>query len=205
MDSSYSDGAGNTYFVSENSIQYSPMTPEMSSSGLYSGGEPAKVELSPEQHTELMALFDAAFADTENQVENRAKLTGFVQKGEDQVVLAQNAESKENLETALKGFLETNEKMGMEIPEGMEAAEVNAPSVLTVEGELLNTKGGPSVEGVHLPENGYDDYIGKNVRVTGEVVTVEGGNLVNEAGEYLSGFEGSRKIMETVDSIEVIE
>ncbi len=79
----------------------------------------------------------------------------------------------------------------------------NQPKIL--QGELMNTKGGPSVQGVYLPENTYDEYIGKNVKVSGKVVTVQGGNLVNEKGEYSAGFEGARSVMTDVESFEVIE
>ena len=75
----------------------------------------------------------------------------------------------------------------------------------TLQGELMNTKGGPSVEGVYLPENTYDDYIGKSVKISGKGVTVQGGNLVNEKAECAAGFEGASRVMTDVESFEVIE
>lgn len=78
-------------------------------------------------------------------------------------------------------------------------------NTVTLEGELLNTKGGPSVNGTYLPEFVYDEFIGKTVKVSGKITTVQGGNLVNEAGEYSAGFEGSRKVMTEVESFEVVE
>lgn len=81
----------------------------------------------------------------------------------------------------------------------------NGSKSVTLEGELLNTKGGPSVNGTYLPEFVYDEFIGKTVKVSGKVTTVQGGNLVNEAGEYSAGFEGSRKVMTEVESFEVVE
>ena len=198
MDSSYSDGSGNAYFITENNtLKYDPVTPEMSSSGVYSGGDTAEVKLSMEDYDEIMELFNAAMTDTGNHVENRAMMTGAVEYNGKEIILAQNAASKENLEKKLRSLLPEGNEPSMGDP--MDAEPI------TIEGELLNTKGGPSVDGVHLPENEYDEYIGKNVKVTGTVTTIEGGNLVNEKGEYSAGWEGSRKVMETVDSIEIIE
>jgi len=78
--------------------------------------------------------------------------------------------------------------------------------IITIEGEFMNTKGGGSVDGVYLPESfSSDEYAGKTVRVKGRVVTVESGSTVNEAGEYSTGWESSRRVMESVESIEVIE
>jgi hypothetical protein len=135
---SYSDGNGNAYFITETALQYSPVTPEESSSGEYSGGKPATVELTAEQYGEVMALFDAAFADTENQTEGRAKMTGVVEKDGKKVILKSGAATKANIENTLKNILDEN-------------PVVSETEATTVEGELLNTKGGPSVEGDLIP------------------------------------------------------
>jgi|GEM_PF-1066827 len=192
---SYSDGSGNTYFITETTITYSPVTPLESSSGLYSGGEPANITIDKATFQNVVSLLEDAIADTESQVENRAMMTGYIQKGEGDnstsIVLAPKADKKAAIEDALTEIVNPNPTMNNE--------------TFQIQGELLNTKGGPSVDGVYLPENEYDEYIGKMVKVEGEIATIEGGSLVNEKGEYSSGFEGSRKVMTNVHSIEVIE
>ena len=40
----YYDGSGNAYSLQAMQLTYKPMTPEMSSSGLYSGGDRARYE-----------------------------------------------------------------------------------------------------------------------------------------------------------------
>lgn len=72
----YADGAANVYYVTPSLIEYSPMTPERSSSGFYSGGDPASAAITSEQFQELKALFEEAIKNTEDQIENRVKGSG---------------------------------------------------------------------------------------------------------------------------------
>lgn len=48
-----SDGSGNTYTISKELIEYSPVRPENSSSGVYSGGEPFKKKISSSDYKKI--------------------------------------------------------------------------------------------------------------------------------------------------------
>lgn len=74
----YSDGAANLYFITTTIIEYAPMTPERSSSGFYSGGEPATVKITTEQFEAICQVFEQAQANKEDHRKNRLKGSGHV-------------------------------------------------------------------------------------------------------------------------------
>jgi hypothetical protein len=64
MNLKYYDGSGNRYEIdAAKLITFKPITPKQSSSGMYSGGQPWSRTLDDDEYTQLVALFDAAFAD----------------------------------------------------------------------------------------------------------------------------------------------
>lgn len=64
------DGSNNTYSILQSgesvSLKYEPMTPAMSSSGVYSGGEPATKKLSKEEWKEVKGMVEKAIAEGES-------------------------------------------------------------------------------------------------------------------------------------------
>jgi len=74
----YLDGNNNTYTITDDRLVYRPVAPAASSSGSYSGGEPATIDLVREQLVELDGLFAQVLADTANHVTDRAKGCGIV-------------------------------------------------------------------------------------------------------------------------------
>ena len=52
----YADGSGNRYRLHQDSLKYIPVKPEMSSSGIYDGGDPQSVHLSHARQEELIKL-----------------------------------------------------------------------------------------------------------------------------------------------------
>ena len=80
----YADGAANAYRFeqvsagAEVSFEYAPVTPEMSSTGTYSGGEPHRARLSAgdARVAELWRRVEALEADTASHTDARAKGTG---------------------------------------------------------------------------------------------------------------------------------
>lgn len=80
----YADGAANVYIFSRASagaavaFEYVPVTPELSSTGHYSGGEPAKASLEPRDPRidELWRRIEALEADPALHTDARAKGTG---------------------------------------------------------------------------------------------------------------------------------
>ncbi len=79
---SYADGNGNGFEFEQTStdastrFSYSPITPERSSSGTYSGGEPAAGTLDLEQTTQLWQHLLRLEADASLRSESRDKGTG---------------------------------------------------------------------------------------------------------------------------------
>ena len=72
----YADGAANGDAISPTSFTYTPVTPEQSSTGMYSGGPPRAGSLAPEIAARILAAAEALAADTANHVEDRGKGTG---------------------------------------------------------------------------------------------------------------------------------
>jgi hypothetical protein len=106
----YADGSANLYKVSGNTVAYIPVTPEQSSSGNYSGGEPKIVNISPIEKEKLVHLLEKALIATEQHHERREMMTGVVVKslGENEkqkVILKSKSELKNEIEIYLKYLL----------------------------------------------------------------------------------------------------
>lgn len=76
----YHDGSGNGYRLWQDDavahFEYTPVTPAMSSSGTYSGGAPARGDLTAAQVRELWTTIDALARETALHASVRAKGTG---------------------------------------------------------------------------------------------------------------------------------
>ena len=103
----FADGSNNNFTFGQTAedapatFAYVPVTPEQSSSGLYSGGQPKQGNLNPEQSAALWEWVNRMAADTEaHLVDQRPKGSGQVdvQSGEqEQSFVLANGET-------LKGF-----------------------------------------------------------------------------------------------------
>lgn len=73
----YSDGSANAYrFEGDGRFDYDPVTPERSSTGMYSGGDPRSRRLDAEQLASLWQRVQALAEASALHVEDRAKGTG---------------------------------------------------------------------------------------------------------------------------------
>ena len=78
----YYDGSGNTYLVRHNSdeaaihFKYRPIQPAMSSSGVYSGGDPVECELNEDQTQDLWQQVRQMASDTSVHIEKRIMGSG---------------------------------------------------------------------------------------------------------------------------------
>lgn len=76
----YSDGSANAYHVAADgpvvTLSYLPVTPERSSTGMYSGGAPREVHLDAVQTAELWQRVRALEAATKLHIADRMKGTG---------------------------------------------------------------------------------------------------------------------------------
>jgi len=105
----YADGSANHYVITDSSLQYIPVKPEESSTGMYSGGDPADVKLTKEQFESLKQLLEKAISATGNHIADRIKMSGAVTRttASDTVtiILKPGAPEQAALESALKQLL----------------------------------------------------------------------------------------------------
>jgi hypothetical protein len=105
----YADGSANRYIITADSLEYDPVTPEESSTGTYSGGDPKIVSISEEQFDTISQLFDKAIANKAVHIQDRIKTSGAISisKGDvrTHVILAPNCIEKEAIESLLKQIL----------------------------------------------------------------------------------------------------
>lgn len=66
-----SDGSANTYIITENMLEYIPATPEISSSGVYSGGEPYKKKLTIQDYNVINNLIKEIFKKENGVLQER--------------------------------------------------------------------------------------------------------------------------------------
>jgi hypothetical protein len=105
----YADGSGNVYVVKDLSVEYKPVTPRNSSSGIYSGGEPASVTIASDQYDSLVNLLESAMANSSIHQTNREMMTGLIVKysasDTTRVVLKRDSSEKNIIETTLMKLL----------------------------------------------------------------------------------------------------
>jgi hypothetical protein len=105
----YADGSANRYIITHGTLEYDPVTPEESSTGTYSGGDPKTVSISAEQFDSINRLLDQAIANKAVHIEGRIKTSGAISivKGgtHTQVILAPGCAEKEAIESLLKEIL----------------------------------------------------------------------------------------------------
>ncbi|TXI69480.1 MAG: hypothetical protein E6Q41_02515 [Cyclobacteriaceae bacterium] len=101
----YADGSANRYVISPTQLNYLPVKPEESSTGMYSGGEPATVTITAQQYAGLKTLFEKAIAQTDQHMADRIKTSGVVAVGDKQVILTPGSAIKAEIENKLKELL----------------------------------------------------------------------------------------------------
>lgn len=74
----YHDGSNNVWSIGPQKIVYTPVTPAMSSTGTYSGGEPFEKAISETQFTEIEALLKAGVANKSIHEDSRLKGSGMI-------------------------------------------------------------------------------------------------------------------------------
>ena len=104
----YIDGSNNTYIINSKNVEYVPITPEYSSSSVYSGGKAFNAEINAEQATEIIKLLSDAIKNQDVQLETRPKGAGTIIKiiGETTktTILKMNATEKLAIEKWLKAL-----------------------------------------------------------------------------------------------------
>ncbi|RLD83048.1 MAG: hypothetical protein DRJ07_07415 [Bacteroidetes bacterium] len=105
----YSDGNGNSYKIIKGNISFQPISREMSSSGLYDGGEPAQNKITKKNFKKVYLAFESIFKNKKIQIPNRIKTSGLLsmqEEGEDKKVsIIKKSEEQKQLELMLKELL----------------------------------------------------------------------------------------------------
>lgn len=99
----YVDGNGNLYAITSNTIVYDPITPEESSTGTYSGGEPYTVSIEQQHFDAIRKAIDNAITQTEDLTTERNKGNGtlVILPEKKTYILKMNSQSKKNIEDAI--------------------------------------------------------------------------------------------------------
>lgn len=101
----YIDGNNNDYKITSDSIVYTPVTPNESSSGEYSGGSPKSVKITAEQFLKIETLIKAILKDKSNFIKERLMGCGTLIIGKKTTYVSSASKLKENLEQELKSYL----------------------------------------------------------------------------------------------------
>ena len=98
----YIDGNNNRYTIKRDEIVYRPITPADSSTGTYSGGAPATIELAPDAFEHLETLLQLVLDDTAHHLADRPMGSGTLSVGDQTVVIAARSRHKSELEAELR-------------------------------------------------------------------------------------------------------
>ncbi len=102
----YGDGNGNQYIIEQESIEYNPIKPKFSSSGIYNGGEHVKKAITQHQYDKIESIFKEAIANEASHIKNRVKISGAItiQEGNVEIscILNPNSEVLNKIEKILK-------------------------------------------------------------------------------------------------------
>ena len=96
------DGSGNKYIVTEDSLEYIPITPAQSSSLSYSGGQYLKRDLKADEFSSIVELAARAIKNKEIQTEEKAKGNPAIVFQQKTFILKMNAELTNQLLNLLK-------------------------------------------------------------------------------------------------------
>lgn len=97
-----SDGNGNLYEIGPTLLFYKPVTAKQSSSGLYSGGEPAALALTAEMQNALQEAVHKAVAQKPDHISNREKGSYQIAISKELIILRHGSPSAEALRTTLE-------------------------------------------------------------------------------------------------------
>jgi len=105
----YGDGNGNQYFIEQESIEYKPVKPKFSSSGIYDGGDYLKKKITQQQYDKIASIIKEAIANKVSHIKNRVKMSGAITMKEGKVVksciLSPSSEELNEIEKLLKDII----------------------------------------------------------------------------------------------------
>jgi len=100
----YVDGNGNLYAINNTSVVYDPVTPEESSTGMYSGGEAYTAPLEQKQFDQIQATFNKVVENKNDQTDVRSKGTGtlIVLPANKTYIFKMDSPSKKEMEEVIR-------------------------------------------------------------------------------------------------------
>jgi len=105
----YGDGNGNQYIIEQVSVEYTPVKPKFSSSGIYDGGDHVKKLITQLQYDKITSIFKKAIANKASHIKNRVKMSGAITIKEGNTVksciLSPNSEEMNEIEKILKDII----------------------------------------------------------------------------------------------------
>ena len=105
----YGDGNGNQYLIEQDSIEYNPVKPKFSSSGIYDGGDHVKKKITQHQYDKIASIFKEALANEASHINNRVKMSGIITiregNAEKSCILMPNSEELNEIEKILKDII----------------------------------------------------------------------------------------------------
>jgi hypothetical protein len=72
------DGNGNKYVIKNETIEYIPMKPALSSSGFYDGGNYIKKEITALQYSEITSVINKIIRNMDMHIDKRVKMSGMI-------------------------------------------------------------------------------------------------------------------------------
>jgi len=105
----YGDGNGNQYIIEQESIEYNPVKPKLSSSGIYDGGDHIKKRIIQHQYYKIASIIKEAIANKASHIKNRVKMSGTITIREGNTVksciIKPNSEELNEIEKILKDII----------------------------------------------------------------------------------------------------
>jgi len=105
----YLDGNGNQYVIKNEVIEYIPVKPLYSSSGVYNGGNYSKKELSRIQYNQLTNILNVAIKNKKIHIKNRVKMSGMIviqeENKEKAYILSPDSEERLKIEKILHDLI----------------------------------------------------------------------------------------------------
>ena len=105
----YLDGSGNKFEINKTSkitIEYIPVKPLQSSSGIYNGGEYVKKEISELQYNKIISTLREAIENRDIYINDRVKGSGIIilreEDKENVYILEPGSKETENIEKLLR-------------------------------------------------------------------------------------------------------
>lgn len=104
----YADGSGNTYHITKDAIEYVPVQPEYSSSGVFSGGEKVKKSITKNEFQEIEGFIKKAVDNKNSHIEKRIMTSGLIEivnsNSKQVYILAPDCPELQTIEKVLKHY-----------------------------------------------------------------------------------------------------